>query len=133
MKCLPYFILASCLVVLLAAGCDDDGAVEMPHTCSEPVKVGDSFVLEGQPVTLLELYSDKWCSCCAVCNCFAAPMAVLRVEGDTVRVGGIFSSLSLMPHTGEYEGRTITMEEINDGTCENQLEREALSACFSIE
>lgn len=133
MKYLPLFTLISFAFVLLTTSCNDDASEVLLTACADPVKIGDSFVLDGKAITVLELHSDKWCSCCEVCNCFAAPLAVLKVEEDTVRVGGQFSSLTLMPHTGEHEGRTIIMDELEDGTCEDRLAPEDFMACFSIQ
>ncbi len=133
MKYLPLFTLTSLAFVLLTTSCIDDDSEALFTTCSDPVKIGDSFVLDGKAVTVLELHSDKWCSCCELCNCFAVPLAVLKVEEDTVRIGGQVFSDPLLPHTGEHGGRTITMDELEDGTCEDQLAPEDFTACFSID
>lgn len=133
MKYLPFIILIFFFPVLLMTACYDDDDSDLSTACSGAVAAGDSFVLDGNAVTVLELHSDLWCSCCEFCNCFAAPLAILLVEGDTVRVGGVHMSPTMEPQTGEYEGRTITMDELEDGTCEDPLDREDIQACFSIQ
>jgi len=133
MKYLPLQLLTLVVFTLLMSGCEKSVTTKPGPTCSEPVKAGETFELNGKSVTVLELHSDLWCVCCNVCDCFDSPYALLLVEGDSVRVGGEFMSITLMPQTGEYNGRTITMVDLNDGSCENQLAPEDLSACFSIE
>ena len=133
MKYLTRFTLISLAIVLLTTSCTDDASEALPTACANPVKIGDSFVLDGKAVTVLELHSDKWCSCCETCNCFAIQSAVLQVEEDTVSIGGQIFSATLLPHTGVHEGRTITLEELEDGTCEDQLAPEDFTACFSID
>lgn len=119
--------------LLLTVSCYDDDDNLTGGICYDAVQAGDNFVLGGQNVTVLSLESDLWCVCCELCDCYGAPLAILLIEGDTVRVGGAFFSPLMQPQVGEYNGRTITMDELNAGTCENRLEPEDFSACFSID